>query len=116
MTVCRDTRWLGTSTAGVVYQNHVLALIALDRSSSHLAEQVAVKTFLPVIAISSDRSDFNQYSLDLWFARGNPPGERHSQSFRGNGAGRCEPRRHPRISGIRQVFDWRFDSAGEAMQ
>jgi ABC-type branched-subunit amino acid transport system substrate-binding protein len=39
-----------------VYQDHVLALVALDRSSSHLAEQIAVKSFVPVIAISSDRA------------------------------------------------------------
>ena len=39
-----------------VYQEHVLALIALDRPSSHLAEQIAVKTFVPVVAISSDRA------------------------------------------------------------
>jgi branched-chain amino acid transport system substrate-binding protein len=39
-----------------VYQDHVLALVALDRSSSHLAEQIAVKSFVPVLAISSDRA------------------------------------------------------------
>ena len=39
-----------------VYQDHVLAVIALDRNSSHLAEQIAVKSFVPVVAISSDRS------------------------------------------------------------
>jgi branched-chain amino acid transport system substrate-binding protein len=39
-----------------VYQDHVVALVALDRSSSHLAEQIAVKSFIPVIAISSDRA------------------------------------------------------------
>ncbi|MGO9862538.1 MAG: ABC transporter substrate-binding protein [Terriglobales bacterium] len=39
-----------------VTQDRVLALIALDRPSSHLAEQIAVKTFLPVVAISSDRA------------------------------------------------------------
>src|SRR5579864_5539023 len=39
-----------------VYQDHVLVLIALDRASSHLAEQIAVKTFVPVIAISSDHA------------------------------------------------------------
>jgi len=39
-----------------VYQDHVLALIALDRASSHLAEQIAVKAFVPVIAISSDHA------------------------------------------------------------
>ncbi len=39
-----------------VYQEHVLALVALDRPSSHLAEQIAVKSFVPVVAISSDRA------------------------------------------------------------
>jgi hypothetical protein len=39
-----------------VYHDHVLALIALDRASSHLAEQIAVKSFVPVLAISSDRA------------------------------------------------------------
>jgi branched-chain amino acid transport system substrate-binding protein len=39
-----------------VYQDHVLALIALDRASSHLAEQIAVKSFVPVVAISSDHA------------------------------------------------------------
>jgi ABC-type branched-subunit amino acid transport system substrate-binding protein len=39
-----------------VYQEHVLALIALDRPSSHLAEQIVVKAFVPVVAISSDRA------------------------------------------------------------
>ena len=39
-----------------VYDQQVLALIALDRNSSHLAEQIAVKSFVPVIAISSDRA------------------------------------------------------------
>lgn len=39
-----------------VYNDHVLALITLDRNSSHLAEQIGVKAFVPVVAISSDRS------------------------------------------------------------
>jgi branched-chain amino acid transport system substrate-binding protein len=39
-----------------VYNGHVLALIAVDRASSHLAEQIAIKSFVPVIAISSDRA------------------------------------------------------------
>ena len=39
-----------------VYQDHVLALIALDRASSHLAEQIGVKSFVPVVALSSDRA------------------------------------------------------------
>jgi len=39
-----------------VYEDHILAVISLDRASSHLAEQIAVKSFVPVIAISSDRA------------------------------------------------------------
>jgi branched-chain amino acid transport system substrate-binding protein len=31
-------------------------MIALDRASSHLAEQLAVKAFVPVIAVSSDKT------------------------------------------------------------
>lgn len=39
-----------------VYQQHVVAIVALDRASSHLAEQIGVKAFIPVLAISSDRA------------------------------------------------------------
>ena len=39
-----------------VYENHALAIIALDRNSAHLAEQIGVKAFVPVIAIAKDRA------------------------------------------------------------
>jgi branched-chain amino acid transport system substrate-binding protein len=53
-----ETSWGKASDdlVNAVYKDHVLALIALDRSSSHLAEQVAVKAFVPVVALSSDRA------------------------------------------------------------
>ena len=53
-----ETSWGKASSDLVkaVYDDHVLALIALDRATSHLAEQIAVKTFVPVLAISSDRT------------------------------------------------------------
>ena len=35
---------------------HALAVIALDRNSAHLAEQLAIKALIPVVAISDDRS------------------------------------------------------------
>ena len=38
----------------LIYQDQALALIATDRNSSHLAEQLAVKAFVPLIAISAD--------------------------------------------------------------
>jgi branched-chain amino acid transport system substrate-binding protein len=53
-----DSSWGKASSDLVkaVYEEHVLALIALDRASSHLAEQIAVKSFIPVVAISSDHA------------------------------------------------------------
>ena len=53
-----ETPWGKASDALVhaVYDDQVLGIISLDRNTSHLAEQIAVKAFVPVIAISSDRS------------------------------------------------------------
>jgi branched-chain amino acid transport system substrate-binding protein len=55
--ISSNISWGKASTALVdaVYKEHVLAIIALDRPSSHLAEQIGTKTFVPVLAISSDR-------------------------------------------------------------
>jgi hypothetical protein len=39
-----------------VFDSNVVGIVSLDRASSHLAEQIAVKAFVPVIAISSDRT------------------------------------------------------------
>ena len=57
LTIPSESSWGKASNDLVkaVYDDHVLALIALDRASSHLAEQIAVKAFVPVLAISSDR-------------------------------------------------------------
>ena len=56
--ISSDGAWGKASTDLVkaVYEDRVLALISLDRNSSHLAEQIGVKAFVPVIAISSDHS------------------------------------------------------------
>lgn len=53
-----DVSWGKASTGLVnaVYQDQVLAVIALDRNSSHLAEQIGTKAFVPVVAISSDKA------------------------------------------------------------
>jgi branched-chain amino acid transport system substrate-binding protein len=53
-----DAAW-GKASSDIVkavYQDHALAIIALDRLSSHLAEQIGVKSLAPVVAISSDRA------------------------------------------------------------
>jgi ABC-type branched-subunit amino acid transport system substrate-binding protein len=56
--VSSDVPWGKASDELVklVYDPGVIGLIATDRASAHLAEQIAVKTFVPVIAISSDRA------------------------------------------------------------
>jgi ABC-type branched-subunit amino acid transport system substrate-binding protein len=56
--IASEAAWGKSSSdlVNAVYQDHVLALVALDRASSHLAEQIAVKSFVPVLAISSDRT------------------------------------------------------------
>jgi len=53
-----EQAWGKSSTALVdlVYQQNAVSLIATDRASAHLAEQIAVKTFVPVIALSADRT------------------------------------------------------------
>ncbi len=55
--ISSDVPWGKASNELVraVYDQDVVAVIALDRASSHLAEQIGVKAFVPVIAISSDK-------------------------------------------------------------
>jgi branched-chain amino acid transport system substrate-binding protein len=49
----------GTASTQLVHalmDTHALAILALDRDSAHLAEQLALKCFVPVVALSNDRS------------------------------------------------------------
>jgi phosphoribosylcarboxyaminoimidazole (NCAIR) mutase len=34
---------------------HAIAIVALDRDAAHLAEQLALKAFVPVVALSADK-------------------------------------------------------------
>jgi branched-chain amino acid transport system substrate-binding protein len=56
--IAADGQWGKSSTQLVdaIFAQHAVAMIALDRDSSHFAEQLAVKAFLPVIALSEDRT------------------------------------------------------------
>jgi hypothetical protein len=56
--VSSDVPWGKASSELVraVYDLNVIAVIALDRASSHLAEQIGVKAFVPVVAVSSDHA------------------------------------------------------------
>ncbi len=49
----------GTATAQLVdalMDQHPIAVLALDRDSAHLAEQLALKSFLPVVALAEDHA------------------------------------------------------------
>ncbi|MDR3772820.1 MAG: ABC transporter substrate-binding protein [Terracidiphilus sp.] len=50
--------WGVASTALVhaLMDEHALAIVALDRDASHLAEQLALKSFVPVLALSNDKA------------------------------------------------------------
>lgn len=53
-----EAAWGKASTELVkaVYDNSAIAIIATDRLASHLAEQIGSKTFVPVLAVSDDRT------------------------------------------------------------
>ena len=55
--VASDQNWGAASTQLVhaLMDEHALAIVALDRDAAHLAEQLALKTFVPVVALTSDK-------------------------------------------------------------
>jgi branched-chain amino acid transport system substrate-binding protein len=56
--ISSDGSWGKSSTQLVeaIYKEHAVGIVALDRNSSHLAEQLALRAFIPVIAISDDKT------------------------------------------------------------
>jgi ABC-type branched-subunit amino acid transport system substrate-binding protein len=56
--VASEQNWGAASTQLVkaLMDDHALAVVALDRDAAHLAEQLALKTFVPVVALSSDKT------------------------------------------------------------
>ena len=55
--VASDQNWGAASTQLVhaLMDEHALAIVALDRDAAHLAEQLALKAFVPVVALSEDK-------------------------------------------------------------
>jgi len=45
-----------TQLVRALEDEHALAVVALDRDCAHLAEQLALKTFVPVVALADDRT------------------------------------------------------------
>jgi branched-chain amino acid transport system substrate-binding protein len=56
--VASDQNWGAASTQLVhaLMDEHALAIVALDRNAAHLAEQLALKAFVPVVALSNDKA------------------------------------------------------------
>ncbi len=56
--VASDQNWGAASTQLVraLMDEHALAIVALDRNAAHLSEQLALKAFVPVVALSSDKA------------------------------------------------------------
>ncbi len=56
--VASDQNWGAASTQLVhaLMDEHALAILALDRNSSHMAEQLALKAFVSVVALSNDHA------------------------------------------------------------
>lgn len=53
-----EQNWGAASTQLVhdLMDEHALAIVALDRDAAHLSEQLALKCFVPVMALSNDKS------------------------------------------------------------
>ena len=53
-----EQNWGAASTQLVhaLMDEHAVAMLALDRNSAHLAEQLALKAFVPVLAVSDDKT------------------------------------------------------------
>ena len=112
-----ESSWGKASTALVqaVYQDQALGIIALDRDSSHLAEQIGVKAFVPVLCISSDKMLTS--SNVPWVFRlpeGSPLSEAvniFTQAAQVSGANRGKIREL--LASGESVDGARFDSTGE---
>jgi ABC-type branched-subunit amino acid transport system substrate-binding protein len=58
LAVKSDQNWGAASTQLVhaLMDQHALAIVALDRDAAHLSEQLALKAFVPVVALSDDKT------------------------------------------------------------
>jgi ABC-type branched-subunit amino acid transport system substrate-binding protein len=56
--VASDQNWGAASTelVNALMDEHALAIVALDRDAAHLAEQLSLKAFVPVVALSNDKT------------------------------------------------------------
>ncbi len=114
-----DVPWGKASSALVnaVYQDHVIAIISLDRDSSHLAEQIGVKSFVPVIAISSDRA-LTSTNIPWIFRLPQGTSLQKAVQLVLDAAGRSSPNRlaiREALASGETLAGIRFESTGEVM-
>jgi ABC-type branched-subunit amino acid transport system substrate-binding protein len=119
--VSSDAPWGKASEALVdlVYRQNAIGIVSTERNSSHLAEQLAIKAFVPLIALSSDRS---LTSVNIpWIFR-LPPETALADAVRCliDGAERSGPNRgrlrEVLASGAALAGRFEFDSRGELRQ
>ncbi|HEX4308795.1 MAG TPA: ABC transporter substrate-binding protein [Acidobacteriaceae bacterium] len=107
-----------TQLVHALMDEHALAIVALDRDAAHLAEQLALKVFVPVVALTDDTA---VTSANVpWIFR-LPPGARPAEAvylitqaadISGNNP---EKLRDVLASGV-TVAGMRFDSTGEPVR
>ena len=106
--VASDQNWGAASTQLVhaLWDQHALAIVALDRDAAHLSEQFALKAFVPVIALSDDKA---LTSTNVpWIFRlpaGTPPAAA-SLTSNGGGAQRAQLRAAARRARIGARCGW----------
>ena len=105
-----------TELVNLIYDKHVLAIIADGRNPSHLAEQLAVRCFVPVIAISDDRA-LTAVNIPWLFRM--PAGSSVEDALQviGDAAARSGPNRERLremlASGVVLAHERKFDTRGE---
>ena len=89
--------------AAFALYEHALAIIALDRNAAHLSEQLALKPFVPVLALNDDRT---LTSADVpWIfppPRCSAPGDSAASARSGRSAQRPQPAAGQERSGLRK--------------
>ena len=84
-------RGIDATGARDCWDEHALAIVALDRNAAHLSEQLALKAFVPVVALSSDKdADIDQCAVDLPTAGRDHAGGGAAAAGSGRGAQRAQ--------------------------
>ena len=104
-----NQNWGAASTQLVrgLTDQHALAIVALDRDSAHLAEQLALKAFVPVVALSGDKA-LTSTNIPWIFRlpRGHRAGLGAHHAARCGSSKRPQSRTAARRAGVRAELGW----------